>query len=75
MGEYRGHKPENRIKAEERTQKTEVRSQKTDSQKREDEGLQEPQDKREANTAGNGNGSSVNWDELINRVKRRRSRI
>ena len=75
MGEYRGHKPENRIKAEERIQNTEVISQKTDSQKGEDEGLQEPQDKREANTAGNGNGSSVNWDELINRVKEKKPNI
>ncbi|MBI5179855.1 MAG: DNA polymerase III subunit gamma/tau [Nitrospirae bacterium] len=75
MGEYRSQKPENRIKAKEGIQNTEVRSQKTDFQKGEDEGLQEPQDKREANITGNGNGSSVNWDELINRVKEKKPNI
>src|SRR4030067_202039 len=60
---------EGRVKAKERIQNTEVRSEKTDFQKREDEGLQEPPEKKEASIAGNENSSSINWDELINKVK------
>ncbi|OGW50870.1 MAG: DNA polymerase III, subunit gamma and tau [Nitrospirae bacterium RBG_19FT_COMBO_42_15] len=66
---------EGRVKAKERIQNTEVRSEKTDFQKREDEGLQEPPEKKEASIAGNENSSSINWDELIDKVKEKKPNI
>ena len=66
---------EGRVKAKERIQNTEVRSEKTDFQKREDEGPQEPPEKKEASIAGNENSSSINWDELIDKVKEKKPNI
>jgi DNA polymerase-3 subunit gamma/tau len=75
-GEYRIQKSEAGIKAEERIQNTEVRSQKAeDAVKMPLKTGDVNYGVSEANELNNGNGSSVNWDELINRVKEKKPNI